>query len=65
MTKLRHMFQTVRECSYKSSKAEDVCFFVRSLTIKKFSEIYHGIVWNFVMMSVRFTSLVAVRGLIT
>ena len=33
-------------------------FFVESLTI----EIYFGIVWNFVMLSIRFTSLVAVRG---
>ena len=33
VTKLRHMFQTVCECSNKSSNAEDICFFVRSLTI--------------------------------
>ena len=29
---------------------------------EKCSEIYYGIVWNFVLLSVRFTSLVAVRG---
>ena len=35
MTKLRHMFQTVCECSYKSSKAEDVCFFCEVLDDEK------------------------------
>ena len=37
-------------------------FFCEVTDDEKCSGIYFGIVWNFVMLSIRFTSLVAVRG---